>query len=367
VIVKGSSEIVIHDGGVGCDPCHAQQQQLPVEMGGSTSTEWGCFAGTLGFVACDPVTQKRGYVSNNHIATASGFNLCENGPPGLMGLHTASLDANPVCFGNTTQIGTLEKVVTLLNFPTSNLADAAFVASSDTQTSPMILDIGMPTNTPGSPTLGSCVCKSGRTSGMTCGRIDLVNATLNVSGYCLGILRFQQIVGYTADASCPGGSCTHPPCPMSEPGDSGSPVLDSNNNIVALNFAGDNDGNGFGADINNVLNELGVTLDLSQCGNGGGVNVIVIEDAQNPLKCVTFNRDDNTYTWKEADGNILTGNVNIFERGDRTIFRSLPGDPNGSLRAFVRISRQIGRARLTSGGDQTTIRDGNVNDNSPCP
>ncbi|MDA2921609.1 hypothetical protein MYX76_19295, partial [Desulfobacterota bacterium AH_259_B03_O07] len=82
-----------------------------------------------------------------------GLGLCENGPTGLIEVHPGMVDANPVCtLSGTMPIGTLSKVVTI-NFPGPNLVDAAFVESSDQETSSIIRDIGTPTTTPGTPTL----------------------------------------------------------------------------------------------------------------------------------------------------------------------------------------------------------------------
>jgi hypothetical protein len=55
-------------------------------------------------------------------------------------------------------------------------------------------------------------------------------------------------------------SPTLPSTTMSTNGDSGSPVVDPNNNAVALNFAGDGLGDGFGNPIQSVLDALNVSL-----------------------------------------------------------------------------------------------------------
>ena len=55
---------------------------------------------------------------------------------------------------------------------------------------------------------------------------------------------------------------------MSLAGDSGSAVLDLDNNIVGLLFAGDDDGTlGAAATIQNVLSELDISLNLLDCDN----------------------------------------------------------------------------------------------------
>ncbi|MDA2921548.1 hypothetical protein MYX76_18985, partial [Desulfobacterota bacterium AH_259_B03_O07] len=85
VVAERTSNIVIHNGGNSCDPCHAENLPMPVPMGTSTSTDQDlCFVGTTGFKACDPVSGEIGYVTNNHVGAAFGLGLCENGPTGLI-------------------------------------------------------------------------------------------------------------------------------------------------------------------------------------------------------------------------------------------------------------------------------------------
>jgi len=266
VVAEKISKIVIHNGGISCDPCHAEELPMPVPMGTSTSTDQGCIFGTAGFKACDNASGKIGYVTNNHIGAAFGLDACENGLSGLIEVHPGTGDA-PFCgfFGGTMPIGTLSKVVPI-NFPSPNLVDAAFVESNNQETSSIIRDIGTPTTTPGTPTLNKCVKKSGRTTGLTFGRITIVDMTVGVSGYCGGVATFQDLFRFTPDDSC--GLCEDPPCSsIALSGDSGSAVLDLNNNIVGLYFGGDVDTgtSGVAATIQNVLNELNISLDLLNC------------------------------------------------------------------------------------------------------
>ncbi|MDA2920943.1 hypothetical protein MYX76_15865 [Desulfobacterota bacterium AH_259_B03_O07] len=266
IVAEKISKIVIHNGGVGCDPCHNEILPMPVLMGTSTSTDQACFAGTTGFKACDPVSGKIGYVTNNHVGSASGPSLCENGPTGLIEVHPGTVDSIPFCaLSGTMTIGTLSKMVPI-NFAGPNLVDAAFVESNDQETSSIIRDIGTPTTTPGTPTLNKCVKKSGRTTGLTFGRITCVNTTLLVGGYCRGNATYQDVFIFTPDDNC--GLCEDPPCSsIAQSGDSGSPVLDLNNNVVGLYFAGNVVTGTFGAaaTIQNVLSELNISLNLLDC------------------------------------------------------------------------------------------------------
>jgi len=265
------------NGGDGCSPldptgayvgCHAGLFSLPVPMGVTTAptdpATCSYAAGTLGFKACEVATGTIGYVTNNHVA-AIKTNGCPNGTFGAAQAHQAPWENRPACT-YTWAIGTLVNHVALTFGATStNTVDAAFVLSSDAHTSRSILDIGLPSAVPGTPLLNACVRKSGRTTGLTHGRIDLVNTTLQVS-YCGNVAKFQQIFRIKADSTC--GTCQDPTCfTFVKPGDSGSAVVDNSSlpKIVGLIFARDLNGNGYANRIDLVLSALGLDLDPSAC------------------------------------------------------------------------------------------------------
>lgn len=111
------------------------------------------------------------------------------------------------------------------------MVDAAFVQSTRNLVNKFILDIGNPSPTVQEPAVGLGVRKSGRTTGMTTGTIQTINATVNVSygGGC-GTAKF---VGQTIIT--PGG--------FSTAGDSGSLILGGTDGSgrrkpVGLLFAG---------------------------------------------------------------------------------------------------------------------------------
>jgi len=79
------------------------------------------------------------------------------------------------------QIGTTAQVVPLLPFPTGNLVDAAFIESFY-ESSGEIKDIGSPTSA-SSVAVDECIRKSGRTTGLTFGRVRVVNLTVDVGPY----------------------------------------------------------------------------------------------------------------------------------------------------------------------------------------
>jgi hypothetical protein len=336
-------------------------------MGVSTSTDQGSGSacqkakGTLGFKACDPVTRILGYVSNNHIAAGVGSQYCENGPPGLVEQHRAKGDANCTI---TTNIGTLRKVVTI-NFPGPNRVDAAFVESTNAQTSDSILDIGVPNSAPGTHALGQCIKKSGRTTGLTFGKINMVNLAVSVGGLCGGTAQFTGVFGYISDSTC--GTCQDPPCNVvAAPGDSGSAVLDLNNNIVGLHFGGNRIGTqALAIPIQNVLDELGLTLDLSQCATTPGPSITVTSPRGGESWLL---QTTQTIIWTASN---VTGNLRILLSTDggstypTELFRDVPANQSSqpwTVRGVVSTTCKIKVESMSNpsvfgGSGQFTITD----------
>ncbi len=229
-----------------CGTDHRLQHGFPVPMGISTSSNLYCGAGTLGFKACDGVSI--GYVTNNHVAAAGGPFSCPNGAPfNTPQFHRATLDAGCALAAN---IGNLARFVPLN--AAFNFVDAAYVRSDNGRVSNAIRDIGVPTRRPRTPRslrFGEVVQKSGRTTGLTFGRIAAVNVATTINyGRCGSARFFGQIaiVGLS-------------PCFFSQPGDSGSPVVDAANNPVGLLFAGGGNVT-FINPITEVLARLGLTF-----------------------------------------------------------------------------------------------------------
>lgn len=327
VIEKGQPPRLVNGGG-GCgvfpEGCHDDELPYPVKMGTSTSSSATCDAGTLGFKACDPLTTTLGYVSNNHVAAsvpAGGNPNCFNGQPGIVQLHPGTFE-DPGCSTLFSKdVGVLNRIVPLVESPSVNKVDAAFVESDDGLTSAEILDIGIPSSAPGTPLLNGCVMKSGRTTGLTHGRINLVDYTWNLNDACAtNTMVFEESFRVAPDASC--GICTHSPCPFIDFGDSGSAVLDSQNRIVGLAFATEGGGTGIASRIDNVLNELGLTLDLNQCINGVA---IIFEDL--------FEGSDLS-TW---DGQYVpgAGGLQTSYAAALTGLRGLQVDLSGTAHAFL--------------------------------
>ncbi len=129
--------------------------------------------------------------------------------------------------------------------PGVNSVDAALASPvSPGLLSSEILSIGRPTGI-GPASLGTHIQKMGRTTGHTRGTITQIDATVQID-YHGPTARFsgQLIAG-----------------PMSQPGDSGSAVLDANRRVVGLLFAG-SDGATVINPIDDVLSALDVELVL---------------------------------------------------------------------------------------------------------
>ena len=222
-----------------------------------------CAGGTVGFKVCDNTTEGvDGIITNNHVAASGCPNLCPNNAPlGTDFFSPGVIDDKPVCTTTgATDIGPLNRFVPIvLDGVTTNYVDAAFVQSNDALVSNNIRGLGAQNNTVVAAYLGQPVCKSGRTSGVTCGTVTGTNLTVKVNyGNPCGVGIFSNMIMY---------SPARPYKVMSQPGDSGSPVVDARTNAaVALNFAGTQSGIGIGNPIGAVLSALQVSL----CSNVSG-------------------------------------------------------------------------------------------------
>ncbi|MEM7049314.1 MAG: hypothetical protein AAF604_06630 [Acidobacteriota bacterium] len=252
VSVRYTGRIRLEDGFPGCvQPCHAEQQTLPVEMGNSAYSTMRCSACTLGFKACDATREKFVYVTNAHCNRDLNLNQA---PIGTITRHVSRGDS-PGC-GFEEIVGEIGGHADPCD-PANSTVDGSKVDSHFDLTWNEIRDIGSPSAFPGNPALGTIVQKSGRTTGRTFGRISMVNLTLNVPAgnfVCGPVTMDEQFMI----------SPVSPSTIWSNNGDSGSAVLDNENRIVGLNFAGDG-ANGYANTIENVLLELDLTLNLFEC------------------------------------------------------------------------------------------------------
>jgi len=234
---------------------------LPVPLGvsGGNALLFGgcCASGTIGFKVRDNTTGFIGWISNNHVVGHGTDGCPSTAPIGTVEYQPGSVDATPTC-GTAQNIGTLSRVIPIDFSGGDNVVDAGFVQSTDLAISSDILNLGPQVNNVVPAFVGQVVRKNGRTSDCTEGTVVGINMTIDVnyseSAPCAttcGTATFTNQIMY---------SPTAPSTAMSEPGDSGSPVVDANNNAVALNFAGDDLGNGYGNPIGSVLSALNVSL-----------------------------------------------------------------------------------------------------------
>lgn len=218
-------------------------------------------AGTLGCL----VTRNGEHfiLSNNHVLANS--NVAQQGDPiiqpgrydgGTLNDQIATLeDFIPINFGTSPAtcpmatgvegllnwlaalLGSSHRVMAFQEVPETNRVDAAIARPlSDDLVEKRILEIGVPKGTR-EATLGTRVKKSGRTTGFTTGRIVQIDVTSRVS-YEGGTAIFE-------DQLMAG--------PMSQGGDSGSAVLDEEDYVVGLLFAG--------SDATTIINPIQFVLD----------------------------------------------------------------------------------------------------------
>ena len=133
-------------------------------------------------------------------------------------------------------------------FSYNNILDAALAQPHDTEMFPnYIKDIG-PIQGSREPALNLPVRKHGRTSGLTSGRVVLINATVDVAYVTNHGMRTAHFVGQIGTGA------------ISEGGDSGSILVEQGSNLaVGLLFAG-SDSRSFFTPIQTVLDALDVRI-----------------------------------------------------------------------------------------------------------
>ncbi len=207
-------------------------------------------AGTFGAVVVDRRSRQPLILSNNHVLANS-----TNGRDRLAKKGDAILQPGPYDGGSLADaIATLERFVPIrakklrrfsaLGTNKENLVDAAVgrPLSPDLITAP-IMDIG-PVKGIAEASIGMNVRKSGRTTGLTQGKVLAIGATVNVA------------YGFDREATFAGQIVAGP---MSAGGDSGSLVVDEANRAVGLLFAGSEESTVF-SPIQTVLDLLKVDL-----------------------------------------------------------------------------------------------------------
>ena len=196
------------------------------------------YVGTLGCIVKDNVTNNPMLLSNFHVMCVdSGWHvgdyMCQPGrvDGGVPG---------------TDRIGDLNRAVL------SGHVDGAICSLSGRPYDCSIVDIGDVKGT-SSAVLNAPVSKRGRTTMLTKGFVDSINATVNIDyGDGLGVHTLTNQVGIRPDTAI------NPK--FSDHGDSGSVVIDANNKVIGLLFAGDTSGYTYINQISYVLSELNISL-----------------------------------------------------------------------------------------------------------
>jgi len=213
-----------------------QCQNEPIELGTQIQPAGKQWVGTAGAPVHwldDNGAERYGILSNWHVMAdgANGVGHAQHQPDFLHPPAASLADWVPVSGSQT-------------NFFDAALADSLVNGQHTTATS--ILGIGKLNPEPAEAVVGMDVIKSGRTSGLTRGRITATGAAAKV-GYGDFVATFaEQIV------------ITHGSAPFSAPGDSGSLVVSNDQHRpVGLLFAG-----GGGTTIANPLPALQAAFDL---------------------------------------------------------------------------------------------------------
>ncbi len=217
----------------------------PVPIGVSTGNVGECSAGTIGARVKDSAGRVYA-LSNNHV-----YALENTAPDNSNVLQPGRYDTNCAIDLNNV-VGQLSDYSIMRFDGSPNYIDAA-IAISDTATlgnSTPANGYGRPKTTVVAAQVNDAVQKYGRTTGLTKGVIDGINATVNVS-YENGVATFVNQIVITSRK------------PFINAGDSGSLVVtDPGRNPVGLVFAGNSSGKYAVANrIDVTLGAFGVTID----------------------------------------------------------------------------------------------------------
>ena len=210
-----------------------------ISIGPDRSIDGYVFAGTLGIIVKDNSTGNPLLLSNFHVMCVdNGWNAGDQmDQPSLMDTGTHS-----------------DGIGKLVRSSLSSYVDGALATLSGRTYSCDLVDIG-PVNGTAPAVLGSPVRKRGRTTLLTYGFVDGVNASISIDygdGIGTKILTTQiSIRPDTAHTS-----------KFSDEGDSGSVIVDANNKVIGLLFAGSPDGYTVANPISSVLTELGISVDV---------------------------------------------------------------------------------------------------------
>ncbi|QGQ19431.1 hypothetical protein GC089_09565 [Cellulomonas sp. JZ18] len=208
-------------GGMSIGPCRSIHLEPP------DAPEPGdyVFVGTLGAVVTDDETGDHMLLTNFHVAAVTdtwsvGDTIAQ---PSLVDGGSCPADV----------VGTLERAVLAGTTAGGPGVDGAVVRVTDRETRCEIVDVGRVRGT-ATASLGAAVRKRGRTTELTHGTVDSIDLTVRVPyGDGLGDVVLEDQIGIDVDAARSAA--------FGLGGDSGSVVVDAEDRVVGLYFAGNNE------------------------------------------------------------------------------------------------------------------------------
>jgi len=206
-----------------------------ISIGPCKAVDGYVYVGTLGCLVRDRDTSEILMLSNYHVLAEKwsvGDSICQ---------------PSRVDNGNCPA----DIIGSLLRSTLSDHVDGAVARITNRAHDCEITEIG-PVRGKASASIDMSVRKRGRTTGLTYGKVDSIDLSVNVP-YSDGVHTLKNQIGITVDSA----QSTQ----FGNSGDSGSVVVDENGKVIGLYFAGTEDG-GFGVanPIDKVLDELNVEL-----------------------------------------------------------------------------------------------------------
>jgi hypothetical protein len=315
-----SLHVLLNDGGIVSNPIANQATQsgmLELGSSGGNDNDYDtyldsagtpyisdCCGGTLGALVEDS-SHKQYILSNNHVLAESDQGSIGDAidQPGLIDDNCTPLGQA----GSTVRsVGTLKYFVPVGTTQSNVDAALAQVTPGAVDATGGILGLGAPgagangnlgTAPPTAGTgealnatnlSGLQVAKSGRTTGLTCSTVDVVNLSVQVDYFkdCAETQPYYAKL-YTNQIAIPGTG-------FSDSGDSGSLIVDASNaQPVGLFFAGGTDGDGSGLSVANPIGDV-----LMELGSQAGTQLSVV-GSSTPHAVSCLNYDVNTMPSEE--------------------------------------------------------------------
>jgi len=301
---RTESAILLNAPGVGSNPAtHQSALAFPILLGSSGgnnndfdekgNTIVDCCSGTLGSLLKDE-SGREYLLSNNHVLARSdhaavGDTIVQ---PGLIDNNCTPNGDGP----GTVPVGALTAWLPLRSRGTNADAAIAQVASHTVDTSGNIMELGsrladgsLASAPPGvsstggkgeNATLQLRVAKSGRTTGLTCGKVTTLDLDVAVDYYrdCAETKPYLTKT-FTGQLAVSGDR-------FSDAGDSGALMVDAANaEPVGLFFAGGIDGNGVSHAVANPVSDV---LDELSAQMPGGTSLSFVGTADHEVSCLSY-------------------------------------------------------------------------------